>query len=177
MVRWLAASSPKDFRNCMTNSLMSASASAVSIVGNEMMDHLAKETIDHNIAPLPFFNHADLSPLVNPISNRRFKSSGVYLYMVGIYLLRLIPGPSKKFRNLTRGEDVVITRLRIGHTLTTVTYLITRTTYLPPASIVTRLGPSDASSWSVQCYSKVVVNTTQLTHLGPFLKMFPKHAS
>ena len=47
-----------------------------------------------------------------------------------LYLLKPTPGPLKKFQDLTRAEEVVITRLRIGHTKAA--YLVPRAAdYLP----------------------------------------------
>ena len=43
-----------------------------------------------------------------------------------IYLLKPTLGPPKKFKHLTRAEEVVITRLRIGHTKTTKSHTLSR---------------------------------------------------
>ena len=54
-----------------------------------------------------------------PIPNSWFKSSRVWLYMAEIYLLKPTLGPLNKLQHLTKAVDVVITRLRIGHTKAT----------------------------------------------------------
>ena len=54
------------------------------IEGNEIVDQLAKENRDHDIDALIIILYADLKHVVNYISNRRFKSSGMCLYMVEI---------------------------------------------------------------------------------------------
>ena len=43
-----------------------------------------------------------------------------------LYLLKPTLGPSKRFRHLTRAEEVVITRLRIGHTKATKSHILSR---------------------------------------------------
>ena len=43
-----------------------------------------------------------------------------------LYLLKPTFGPSRKFKHLTRAEEVVITRLRIGHTKATKSHILSR---------------------------------------------------
>ena len=43
-----------------------------------------------------------------------------------LYLLKTAIGPPKKFKHLTRAEEVVITRLRIGHTKATKSHILSR---------------------------------------------------
>ena len=43
-----------------------------------------------------------------------------------LYLVKLTLGPPKKFQHLTRAEEVVITRLRIGHTKATKSHILSR---------------------------------------------------
>ena len=90
------------------------------IVGNERVDQLAKETLDHNINPLANVHHADLKPLVNSYIQQLVQTKwDVAVHGRDLYLLKPILGPPKKFQHLTRAEEVVITRLRIGHTKAT----------------------------------------------------------
>ena len=42
------------------------------------------------------------------------------------YLVKPTLGPPKKFQHLTRAEEVVITRLRIGHTKATKSHILSR---------------------------------------------------
>ena len=43
-----------------------------------------------------------------------------------LYLVKPTLGPPKKFQHLTRAEEVVITRLRIGHTKATKSHILSR---------------------------------------------------
>ena len=63
-----------------------------------------------------------------PTSNSWFKPSGMWLCTHGryIYLLKPTLGPPKKVQHLTRPEEVVITRLRIGHTKATKSHILSR---------------------------------------------------
>ena len=56
------------------------------IEGNDIVDQLAKEALDHDIDTLTTVHSADLSLPWIPISNRRFKLSGMCLYMVEIFI-------------------------------------------------------------------------------------------
>ena len=56
------------------------------IEGNERVNQLARETLDHDIDPLANVHHADLKPLVNSYISSWFKSSGMWLYMVVTYI-------------------------------------------------------------------------------------------
>ena len=44
---------------------MSAAAGCQAIAGNEIVDQLAKETLDHDVDPLATVHYADLKPVVN----------------------------------------------------------------------------------------------------------------
>ena len=51
----------------------------------------------------------------------------VYLYIGRyLYLLKRTLEPPKRFRHLTRAEEAVITRLRIGHTKATKSHILSR---------------------------------------------------
>ena len=92
-----------------------------------------------------------------------------------IYLLKPTLGPSRKFKHLTRAEEVVITRLRIGHTKATKWHILSRG---PPTACqhCARLWPLNTCSWSVLCYSKLAMNTTHLNRWRPSLRRFPRFA-
>ena len=82
---------------------------------NERVDQLAKKTLYHNIDPLANV-HADLKPLVNSYIQQLVRTKwDVAVHGRDLYLLKPTLGPPKKFQYLTRSEEVVITRLRIGH--------------------------------------------------------------
>ena len=89
------------------------------IEGNERVDQLAKETLDHDIDPLACVHYADLKPLVNSDIQQLVPIKwDVTVHGRDIYLLKPTLGPLKKFQHLTRAEEVVFTRLRISHTKT-----------------------------------------------------------
>ena len=91
-----------------------------------MVDQLAKETSDHNIDPLTTVHYADLKPLVNSYIQQEVQTKwDVSIYGRDLYLVKRTLGPPKKFQHLTRAEEIVIARLRIGHK---VPYLVPRTT-------------------------------------------------
>ena len=91
------------------------------------VDQLAKETLDQEIDPLASVHYTELKPLVNSyIQQWDVAVHGRYLYLVKPTL-----GQPKKFQRLTRAEEVVITRLRIGHTKATKSHILSRG---PPAA-------------------------------------------
>ena len=97
------------------------------IGGNEIVDQLAKETLDHDIDPLTTVNFADLKPLVNAYIQQEVQIKWVVsIHGRDLYLLKPSLGPPKRFRHLTRAEEVVITRLRIGHTKATKSHILSR---------------------------------------------------
>ena len=106
---------------------------------NERVDQLAKETLYHNIDPLANV-HADLKPLVNSYIQQLVRTKwDVAVHGRDLYLLKPTLGPPKKFQYLTRAEEVVITRLRIGHQGP---YILSR----GPPDYVSPLG-SDTDYW------------------------------
>ena len=99
------------------------------IEGNEIVDQLATETIDHDIDPLATVHYADLKPVVNSYIQQEVQIKwDVSIHGRDRYLLKPTHGPPKKFKHLRRAEEVVITRLRIGHTKATKSHLVPRTT-------------------------------------------------
>ena len=96
------------------------------IEGNESRP-ASKEMLDHNIDPLANVHHADLKPLVNSYIQQLVQTKwDVAVHGRDLYLLKPTLGPPKKFQHLTRAEEVVITRLRIGHTKTTKAHFLSR---------------------------------------------------
>ena len=85
------------------------------IEGNEIVVQLAKDTLDHDKDPLTTVHFSDLKPLVDIQQEVQIKWD-VSLHGRDLYILKPILGPPKRFRHLNRAEEVVITRLRIGHT-------------------------------------------------------------
>ena len=97
------------------------------IEGNEKIDQSAKESLDHDIDPLARIHYADLKPLINSYIQQLVQIKwDVSVHGRDLYLLKPTLGPPKKFQYLTRAEEVVITRLRIGHTKATKSHILSR---------------------------------------------------
>ena len=97
------------------------------IEGNEKVDQLAKETLDQDIDPLASVHYTDLKPLVNSYIQKLVHTKwDVAIHGRDFYLVKPTLGPPKKFQRLTRAEEVVITRLRIGHTKATKSHILSR---------------------------------------------------
>ena len=97
------------------------------IEGNEVVDQLAKETLEHDINPLTTVHYADLKPSVNSYIKQEAQTKwDVSIHGRDLYLVKPTLGPPKKFQHLTRAEEVVITRLRIGHTKATKSHILSR---------------------------------------------------
>ena len=72
-------------------------------------------------------DYVDLKPLVNYYIQQEVKiKCDVSIHGRDMYLLKLTLGPPKRFRHLTRAEEVVITWLRIGHTKATKSHTLSR---------------------------------------------------
>ena len=99
------------------------------IEGNELVD---QETLDHDIDPLTTVHYADLKPVVNSYIQQEVQIKwDVSIHSRDPYLLKPALGPLRKFKPLTRAEEIVITRLRIGHTKATKSHILSRG---PPAA-------------------------------------------
>ena len=96
------------------------------IGGNERVDQLAKETLDQDIDPLASVHYTDMKPLVNYIQKLVQTKWDVAVHGRDLYLVKPTLGPPKTFQHLTRAEEVVITRLRIGHTKATKFHILSR---------------------------------------------------
>ena len=143
-------------------------SSHCGIEGNEIVDQLAKETLDHDIDPLTTVHFADLKPLVNSYIQQEVQIKwDASIYGRDLHLLKPTLGPPKRFWHLTRAEEVVITRLRIGHTKATKSHILSRG---PPTACQHCGQTLSTYSWNVQCCNKVVMSTTQLNHWGPSLR-------
>ena len=91
------------------------------------MHQLAKETLDHDIDPLMTVHFAHLKPLVKSYIQQEVQIKwDVSIHGRDVYLLKPTPGPPERYRHLTRAEDVVITRLRFGHTKATKSLILSR---------------------------------------------------
>ena len=97
------------------------------IDGNERVDQLAKETLDQDVDPLAGVHYTDMKPLVNSYIQKLVQTKwDVAVHGRDLYLVKPTLGPPKKFQHLTRAEEVVITRLRIGHTKATKSHILSR---------------------------------------------------
>ena len=97
------------------------------IEGNEKVDQLAKETLSQDIDPLASVHYTDLKPLVNCYIQQLVQTKwDVAVHGRYIYLVKPTLGQPKKFQHLTRPEEVVISRLRIGHTKATKSQILSR---------------------------------------------------
>ena len=95
--------------------------------GNEIVDQLAKETLDHGIDPLKTVLYADLKPVLNSYIHQEVQIKwDVPIHGRYLYLLRPTLGSPKKFKHLTRAEEFVITRLRIERTKATKSHILSR---------------------------------------------------
>ena len=91
------------------------------------MDQLAKETLDQEIDPLAGVHYTDLKPLVDSYIQQLVKTKwDVTVHGRDLYLAKPTLGQPKKFQRLTRADEVVITRLRVGHTKATNSHILSR---------------------------------------------------
>ena len=68
-----------------------------------------------------------MKPLVNSYIQKLVQTKwDVAVHGRDLYLVKPTLGPPKKFQHLTRAEEVVITRLRIGHTKATKSHILSR---------------------------------------------------
>ena len=128
---------------------------------NERVDQPAKETLDQDIDPLASVLYTDMKPLVNSYIQKLVQTKwDVAVHGRYFYLVKPTLEPPKKFQHLTRAEEVVITRLRIGHTKANKSHTLSR----GPPRVCHHCGQTlTICSWSVQCYRSVVMNIAQLT--------------
>ena len=95
------------------------------IEGNERVGQIAKETLDKDIDTLASIHYTDLKPLVNSYIQQLFQTKlDVAVHGRDLYLVKATLAPPKKYQHLTRAEEVVITRLRIGHTKATKSHIL-----------------------------------------------------
>ena len=97
------------------------------IAGNETVDELAKESLKLDINRSASVHYADLKPLVNSYIQGLVQTKwDVSIHGRDLYLLKATLGPPKKFEHLTRSDEVVITRILIGHTKATKSHILSR---------------------------------------------------
>ena len=97
------------------------------IDGKERVGQLAKETLDQDIDPLASVHYTDMKPLVNSYIQKLVQTNrDVAVHGRDLYLVKPTLGPPKKFQHLTRAKEVVITRLRFGHTKANKSHILSR---------------------------------------------------
>ena len=97
------------------------------IDGNEIVDQLAKETMDQDIGTLASVHYTHMKPLFNSYIQKLVQTKwDVAVHGKDLYLVKPTLGSPKKFQHLNRAEEVVITRLRIGHAKTTKSHILSR---------------------------------------------------
>ena len=85
----------------------------------------SRRHLDHDIDPLGTVHYADLKPLVNSYIQQLVQVKwDVAVHGRDLYLLKPTLGRHKKFKHLTRAEEVVITRLGIVHTRATKSHIL-----------------------------------------------------
>lgn len=96
------------------------------IEGNELVDQKAKDSLNENVNILSKIHYADLKPQVNTyIQNLVQIKWDVEIHGRDLYLIKPELGPPKKYA-MSRADEVVITRLRIGHTKANKGHIISR---------------------------------------------------
>ena len=99
------------------------------IGGYEKVNQLAKESLDQDIDPLVSVHYTDLKPLVNSYIHQLVQTKwDVAVHGRDIYHMKPTLGLPNKFKHLTRAEEVVITRLWIGHAKATKSHILSRGT-------------------------------------------------
>ena len=84
-------------------------------------------TPNHDVDALANAHYADLEPPVNSYIHQLVQIKwNVAVLVRDLYLMKPTPEPPKKFQHLTSAQEVVIPRLRIGHTKATKTYILPR---------------------------------------------------
>ena len=80
-----------------------------------------------DIDPLASVHYTDMKQVVNSYIQKLVQTKwDVAVHGRDLYLVKPTLGPPKKFQHLTRAEEVVITRLRIGHTKATKSHILSR---------------------------------------------------
>ena len=91
------------------------------------VDQLAKETLDQDIDPLASVHYTDMKPLVNSYIQKLVQTKlDVAVHGRDLYRVKPTLRPLKKFQQLTRAEEVVITPLQIDHTKATKSHILCR---------------------------------------------------
>ena len=88
------------------------------------MEQLAKGALDHDIHPLTTVHYADLKPLVNSYIKQKVQTKwDVSIHGSDLYLVKTTLRPPQ---NSNTWQELIITRLRIGHTKATKSHILSR---------------------------------------------------
>ena len=130
------------------------------IDGNERVDQLAKETLDQDKDPLANVHYTDMKPLVNSYIQKLVQTKwDVAVHGRDLYLVKPTLGPPNKFQHLTRAEspDFEWAMTKPPNPISCPEY------HQLVVTIVVKHWLLTICCLSVQCYTSVVMNTTQLT--------------
>ena len=99
--------------------------SHVDIIGNEIADRKAKDSLQLNMSTfeVTFYN---FKPLINKYILSEWQKSWDTATFKNFYAIKPVVGNNSSAIRNVRREDVVITRLRIGHTRFTHSYILNR---------------------------------------------------
>ena len=102
--------------------------------GNLLNSELVRHDVENGLSHIWFqpiiwtsYIPTDMKPLVHSYIQKLVQTKwDVAVHGRDLYLVKPTLGPPKKFQHLTRAEEVVITRLRIGHTKATKSHILSR---------------------------------------------------
>ena len=102
------------------STIFAAEATAISLALN-YYQHMGP--VHHDVAV-----YSDSMSCLQAIEGEDREPNGLPYHEPGrdLYFVKPTLGPPKKFQHLTRAEEVVITRLRIGHTKATKSHILSR---------------------------------------------------
>ena len=99
------------------------------IEGNEIVDQLAKETLDHDINPLTTVHYADLKPVMNSYIQQKVQIKwDVSIHGRDLYLLKPTLRPPRKFKHHKSWGGCNNQTLNWPYQSHKVTHLVPRTT-------------------------------------------------
>ena len=117
---WLLSDIGTHFRFCSIKS-------HCGIEGKWKSGATSSETLNQDMGPLASVHYTDLKPLVNSYIQQLVQTKwDVAVHGRDYYPEKPTLGQTNKFQHLNRAEEVVITRLRIGHIKATKSHILSR---------------------------------------------------